>query len=299
MPSRFEFERAIRHSELPAPARHLALTIATWADVKSGRIPARMTPSLTTLAEATGLGRSTVQRQLNCLEEDGWVARDRPDPVAARTQQARTKYRLRIPKGAVVEEAEEETTKAHSDPRPTAGLGDLGAERAQGRRTADPDLGPERDVPRPTAGHKSSYGPKSSFSAPANGAPQERTNGTLFDVEEPPKPVTAQTVIAEWVSRIGHTPTRNTIERVGAEAKKLLDQGQSFDVIVEALVDLSKDKYAKSPSSLPQHVDKVLARRANVVQMPTNPNTRGGSHHEPPTNEYWDTITEEDLENIL
>lgn len=37
MPGRLEYERAIRRSNLPWQSRHLALTIATWADLETGR----------------------------------------------------------------------------------------------------------------------------------------------------------------------------------------------------------------------------------------------------------------------
>ena len=53
MPSRFEYERAVRGSELPSLSRLLALTVATWADVSTGIIPDRLMPSLATLESAT------------------------------------------------------------------------------------------------------------------------------------------------------------------------------------------------------------------------------------------------------
>lgn len=54
-------------------------------------------PSLTELADMTGLDRSTVRRILTRLETEGWVVRNRPDPVDARMRGARTWYRLTIP----------------------------------------------------------------------------------------------------------------------------------------------------------------------------------------------------------
>ncbi|MBB4711155.1 DNA-binding HxlR family transcriptional regulator [Streptomyces luteogriseus] len=99
-PGRLEFERAIRRSDLPPPSRHLALTIATWADMDSGVIADRFQPSLSTLAEATGLNRATVQRHLDRLETDGWIGRDRPEQKRARVEHARTHYSLTLPPGA-------------------------------------------------------------------------------------------------------------------------------------------------------------------------------------------------------
>ena len=109
MPSRFEYERAIRASELKPPSRHLALTIATWADARTGLIPDRFQPSLTTLEQSTGLSRATVRTHLTHLEKDGWLKRSRPPVAKARAEGETTKYRILIPRTAVVpvEEAEE------------------------------------------------------------------------------------------------------------------------------------------------------------------------------------------------
>lgn len=100
MPGRLEYERAIRRSDLPPPSRHLALTIATWADMNTGIIPDQFQPSLGTLTVATGLDRKTVRRHLDGLENTKWLERNRPDEVKARTEHARTKYSLMIPMGA-------------------------------------------------------------------------------------------------------------------------------------------------------------------------------------------------------
>lgn len=97
IPGRLEFERAIRRSDLPPPSRHLALTIATWADMDTGVIPERFQPSLSTLEEATGMGRKTVRTHLNNLEDRKWLERHRPDQEKARTEHARTRYALAIP----------------------------------------------------------------------------------------------------------------------------------------------------------------------------------------------------------
>lgn len=97
MPSRFEYERAIRSSDLPSLSRLLALTIATWADVRTGIIPDRHQPSLTVLEETTGMVRASVRTHLTKLETGGWLKRDRPSVAAARTKKARTHYKLLVP----------------------------------------------------------------------------------------------------------------------------------------------------------------------------------------------------------
>lgn len=166
MPSRFEYERAVRSSDLPSLSRLLALTLATWADVRTGRIPPRLTPSLTTLEGATGMARASVRNHLNKLEAEGWVVRERPPVAAARAEKARTLYKIRIPKGVAVPESDGEE------------LGHEVAEARAGDALAEPKLGQE--VPQPRAGDalelgqempwaragdalKSSYGPEKSI----------------------------------------------------------------------------------------------------------------------------------------
>lgn len=286
MPSRFEFERAIRYSELPAPARHVALTIATWADVKTGRVPARHTPSLSTLAEATGLGRSTVRRGLNALESEGWIGRDRPDPVAARTKQARTRYRLRVPKGVdVPANGGQEEAPEDAEPRAAAAPGEegLGPERPQGRAAVTPDLGPERAQPRATAAPKSSYGPTVHNGPPAR-ASSCAAEDTLFPVDEPPKPVTAQTLVGEWIERCGYTPPERITKRVGKEAKALLDEGIDPDNIRRGMALWMQSK-STSPAALPNFVNEAMNVRH--LRQPADPRFRGGARSDIPTHKQW------------
>lgn len=127
--SKWDVARALKQSDLPAPARLVLWDLLDSADADTAVIPEEFTPSLTDLARTTGLGRSTVKRELNRLERGGWVRRARPDPVKARTEFARTGYRLAVPPGSTVDPGPE--------PRPTV----------------DPDLGPERDGPGSTVGH--------------------------------------------------------------------------------------------------------------------------------------------------
>jgi hypothetical protein len=96
-PGRLEYERAIRRSDLPPPSRHLALTIATWADIDTGVIADRFQPSMNTLLAATGMSKGSMLNHLNRLEVDGWIVRDRPDVKKARTEHARTHYFLAVP----------------------------------------------------------------------------------------------------------------------------------------------------------------------------------------------------------
>lgn len=165
MPSRFEYERAVRSSDLPPLSRLLALTLATWADVRTGRIPQRLTPSLTTLEGATGMVRASVRTHLNKLEAGGWLVRDRPSVAAARSEKARTHYKLRIPKGAEVPDSDANELGQHV---PEARAGDaldengLGQETPQPRAGDAPELGQEMPPARAGAALNSSYGPETS-----------------------------------------------------------------------------------------------------------------------------------------
>jgi len=92
---KWRVNRAVRSSNLPAPARLIMLTLSDMADAKTGVIPERNAPSIRQLAEETDLGESTVRVQLASLEELGWIIRSRPDAQ----QQARhisTGYRLQV-----------------------------------------------------------------------------------------------------------------------------------------------------------------------------------------------------------
>jgi DNA-binding MarR family transcriptional regulator len=98
---RWAFERAVLASDLAAPARHILLSLAVLADWPGGIIPAQFSPSLTKLAESTGLSRRAVMNHLNALEkkegQEGWVIRSRPEIEKARSEKERTSYRLGVP----------------------------------------------------------------------------------------------------------------------------------------------------------------------------------------------------------
>jgi hypothetical protein len=99
MVDRWTVERAVRSEEctLDPPGRQLVLTLLTWSDAATAKIPEQFTPSLTDLEHATGLARSTVAAWLNKLEAQQWVVRDRPSVADARRKKAKTVYRMAVP----------------------------------------------------------------------------------------------------------------------------------------------------------------------------------------------------------
>ena len=133
MADRWEVERAIIRSGLPHQARLVALVLLVLADASTAAIPERFSPSLSGLAGYTGLGRSTVARELNALEAAGWVMRTRPDPDRARSEGAPTQYRLDVPGS------------------PGAGL--VPERDYPGSARAGLPVVPERDSGSPGAGH--------------------------------------------------------------------------------------------------------------------------------------------------
>lgn len=118
----------------------------------SGIIPQRFQPSLSTLAEATGLGKSSIKRNLIVLEEGGWLVRVRPEGDKARTEHARTAYRLHVPEVA----------------RPTVGPG---SEEAKAGPVVGLGHGPEWAEARPVVGHKSPLNSLSTESASLSSPP--------------------------------------------------------------------------------------------------------------------------------
>ena len=128
---RWRITKAVRASDLPAPARLIMLVLADVAEVGTAEIPERFTPSIRVLAQETGLDASTVKRHLNALDKAGWLDRTVPDGTA-QGRMERTRYRLTLPPGCSVHPgAEEAGTPAQSAPPP-------GAEEATPRRTEHP-----------------------------------------------------------------------------------------------------------------------------------------------------------------
>lgn len=80
-------------SELPSRARHVGLTMATYADPNGGSIY----PGVATLARSTDLGPRTVDRALEDLRSSGWIVR--VSSGAWRSGRADV-YRLNLPDGS-------------------------------------------------------------------------------------------------------------------------------------------------------------------------------------------------------
>jgi len=101
--SKWDVVAALKKSGLPTSDRIIMMMLVDVADADTAIVPEQWTPSLTELAEWTGLGRSTVATRLKELEKLGWVKRARPAIADAIVHSARTCYHLAI--GQAVEKA--------------------------------------------------------------------------------------------------------------------------------------------------------------------------------------------------
>lgn len=139
MPSRFEFERAVKASSLPPLSRLLALTIATWANPDTGIIPAKYQPSLTTLISTTGMSKGTLLTHRARLADDKWITFTSPTVEEQRSKKARNAYVLHVPAGSAPDLDETDTG---STPDPVKS--DM---RSLSRSAPDPDKAVTRSAP--------------------------------------------------------------------------------------------------------------------------------------------------------
>lgn len=86
----FSWRSTVLDSDLPAPAKLVALTLSTHMSERGDSC----FPSQTTLATETSLGKSTICRHLTTLEERGFLLRD----VGAKGRS--TRYTATLPSGA-------------------------------------------------------------------------------------------------------------------------------------------------------------------------------------------------------
>lgn len=104
--SPFVYNRAVRASKLPATARHVAMTLATYAGKAGEAYPAQKT-----LEGGTGWARRTVNDALNTLEGQGWLTR-----VKRGHKGRATLYRLHVPDAAPTAGAGSESVRMSPPP---------------------------------------------------------------------------------------------------------------------------------------------------------------------------------------
>lgn len=78
---KWRVNRAVRQSTLPAPARHIMLTLAERAKSDTAAIPPEFSPSTAELMAETGQKETTVKKYRGFLEVHGWLKVERPTGV--------------------------------------------------------------------------------------------------------------------------------------------------------------------------------------------------------------------------
>jgi hypothetical protein len=155
MVDRWTVERAVKREDcgLEPPGRQLVLTLLTWTDHDTAKIPERYTPSLTAIQGATGLARSTIADWLNKLE-DRWVVRKRPTVTDARRKKSRTVYQMQVPPDVLERMIADGTASPAAGPARRDSKRPAGPTRGPARAGAvisGPGRGPESDWDGPTA----------------------------------------------------------------------------------------------------------------------------------------------------
>lgn len=254
MPGMLAFMRAIRGSDLPPTDRHILMTLASLADPDTGIIPDRFTPSFTDLSRFTGLGRSTVGRRLPFIEEAGWIKRTAPSLAAAWKDKEKNSYALLIP----VQYGSGDGAVDGEPTSPRTGLvpeGDQSDDQSQSGTspTAGPVLVPERDRTSPTAGLEvPDLRTKRSNTAPTER--RTRTTMTLFGEETPPAPpVTAQTILGNFIDYCTEKGVQVPKRLKGQYAKGIkdaLEEEFSDKTIRNALASMVADNIVDKPALL-------------------------------------------------
>lgn len=300
IPGRLEYERAIRRSDLPPPSRHLALTIATWADMDTGLIPDRYQPSMQVLLSATGMSKGSMLNHLNRLEADGWMVRDRPDVKKARAEHARTHYFLAVPLWA----------------RRTEHLG-LGQEMTQPRSGDDLAHGQEmtqgkvRSRPRPRSGadHKSPYespeSQDSSKSESASGQQQQKTSTTTAGPNPGDAPHLADVEaicnhLADAIEKLTNERPKITKAKWRDPARLLLDaDGRTLEQVLDAIDWAHGNAFWQGviadPKGLRSNYAKLRQQAASEQRKANGQQQRTGARSDLPTEEDINNATPEDV----
>ncbi len=227
MPTKFEVTKAVRASDLPAPARLVMFVLADVAETGTAEIPEQFTPSLSVLGRETGLNESTVKRHLRALEAEGWVERRRPTVEAARLRGERTRYRLAIP-GCT-------ESPAHGAEGPQEG-----AQEAQGRAQKEPRAGRTQ---RPSKEEVNQVNQGQSEASPPE----------PFDEHQD----TAQTIVGGWIDYCASRDVKLPRRLIGQYAKLIkeaLTEQFPPTLVKKTLAGMLDDNVANRPSLLPNRL---------------------------------------------
>jgi hypothetical protein len=257
--TKWEINRAVRASDLPAPSRLIMLTLSDMADAATAEIPERHTPSLTELARQTGLGRSTVAQHLLSLEEAKWVVRDRPEVAAARANGERTCYRLSVPAGAPVVQEPDQPDDANQDEEEEV-VQELDYQTGQVVQELD----------------HSATGVVQELDGGSPGAGPNRTISTTYKPSSSEADTTATTPPPKKTKNTTPKPERPDVERVCRHlADRIVANGCRPPTITDRWRDAARlliDKDGKTVDQIVRCIDWATADefwKANILSMPT------------------------------
>jgi len=99
------------------------------------------------------------------------------------------------------------------------------------------------------------------------------------------KPVTAQTIVGEWLDRASKRPPRAVVGQVSAQIKKLLEEGIAPDDIRGGLAIWMTKGYA--PSAIPSFINQAMNAKP-AQQGPNRPHPATGAAAPAPTAEDYE-----------
>jgi hypothetical protein len=253
VPGRFEFERAIRRSGLPPLSRLLALTIATWASAESGVIPTEHQPAQSVLLEATGLSKSAFLNHREVLVQAGWISYTSPDPEKARREHAQNEYFIHIP------------ARSPGDPAPTkarsagdrAKTGKTAQTKTRARSADDPAFKGAGSADDLELGRLATQklGRQATTRVPS------QSHESRDDA-----PVTAQTIVGEWLERVAKRPPASVVGQVAKQTASLLDEGiDPNDVRRGLALWMHKGLH---PSVIPSVVNEAMNANPAAARQP-------------------------------
>jgi hypothetical protein len=248
MPSRFEFERAIRRSGLPPLARLLALTIATWADADTGSISLRNQPAQSVLLEATGMSKTAFLTHRKTLIDDGWLKCVSPERAKAQKEHAQNVYSILISAG-----------KAGS-PSDRAQAGEVGHESVWARSPSDRAQSDENGTSLDQARSPSDLG----LGRPAT---QPKTD----DVRNAPEKLGRPATTRVFPSSVHTFPPADEGGQDGSSSEeRILDAFAYIQPLVTAMTDAGFNALSwQMQAEDTQSVARVL-QRAGVAAMVTS-----------------------------
>ena len=271
---KWRVNNAVTRSTLPPHARLVMFVLSNRADTRTAVIPDEHTPSLSDLADESGLGLATVKRHLNILEADGWVQRDRPTDEE-RVRGVRTRYRLAIG-----------TTPCTAQPEPS----DHGSERAVPRLTVS--LGTAQAEPR----HGSEWAQSTAQSEPSTYIPivsdlKELTtgaadaagesDGALFPVAGSKSPAEPKRDPAERFSEFYKTyPRKKARARAEAAWIKVVKAGAEPQVVIEAADRFAAwcERTRQDPNFVPDPATWLNDHSWDDEEDPARSQQRPGQH---------------------